>query len=289
MTLISALLGIAADRLLPHLHEYRRYEPFLAYVDWVRERFVGPAWDHLGGVLLLLLPLWGSIALLQNWSGDWLFGLIGLLFHVAVLVYCLGPRDLAGDVDSYREACAAGDASLQKRAAALLLHSAEVPDDSAQCAQEVGTAVLVEANDRLFAVLFWFALLGPLGAVVYRSAAVLYQQRRERGEFGDSVAWLNAILIWLPARLLALGYALSGHFDAAVEGWRHAHQSRPQGSEGSLQVLAMTGSGALGGDGGALSQERSVRRVTVAMRLVWRTLGIWLVVIALLTLAGWAG
>jgi membrane protein required for beta-lactamase induction len=285
MTLISALLGIAADRLLPHLHAYRHYQPFLAYVDWVRERLVGPAWDHLGGLLLLLLPWWVAVALLQNWSSEWLFGLVGLLFHVAVLLYCLGPRDLAGDAESYREACAAGDSGLQKTAAAWLLGDAEVPEDSTQCAQAVGSAVLVEASDRLFAVLFWFALLGPVGAVMYRSVALLDQRRRERGEFGDSVSWLNALLIWLPTRLAALGYALSGDFDTAVEGWRSAHQGRPQGSEGSLQVLEMTGAGALGG---ASAGQDAVRRVGAAMRLVWRTLGMWLVLIALLTLAGWA-
>jgi len=287
MTLISALLGIAADRLLPHLHEYRRYAPFLTYVDWVRERFSGPAWDHIGGLLLMLLPLWASVALLQHWSSDWLLGLAGLLFYVAVLVYCLGPRDLAADVDTYCEAHESGDAGLRKRAAALLLHRDAVADDSAQCSRQVGTAVVVEANDRLFAVLFWFALLGPLGAVLYRSVAVLYQQRREPGEFGDSIAWLNAVLVWLPARLVALGYALSGHFDAAVEGWRNAHLSQPQGSEGSLHLLALTGAGALGSDGEAAGQD-NVQRVRAAMRLVWRTLWIWLVVIALLTLAGWA-
>ena len=41
MTLISVLLGIAADRLLTHLHEYRHYEHFLGYVDWMRERING--------------------------------------------------------------------------------------------------------------------------------------------------------------------------------------------------------------------------------------------------------
>jgi len=287
MTLISALLGIAADRLLPHLHEYRRYEPFLAYVDWVRERLSGPAWDHIGGLLLLLLPLWASVVLVQNWTSDWLFGLIGLLFYVAVLVYCLGPRDLGADVDTYCQARESGDTALHQRAAAFLLHGDAVPDDPAQCAQQVSTAVLVEANDRLFAVLFWFALLGPLGAVLYRSVAVLYQQRREPGEFGDSIAWLNSALVWLPARLAAFGYALSGHFDAAVEGWRNAHHSQPQGSEGTLEVLAVTGAGALGSDSGTAGQD-GVQRVRAAMRLVWRTLAIWLVVIALLTLAGWA-
>ena len=32
-------------------------------------------------------------------------------------------------------------------------------------------------------------------------------RRCEEGEFGDSTAWLYSVLLWLPARLVALGYA----------------------------------------------------------------------------------
>jgi membrane protein required for beta-lactamase induction len=219
-----------------------------------------------------------------------LFGLIGLLFYIVTFVYCIGPRDLALDVDTYCEVCESSDAGLRARAANRLLNSDEVPGDSAECTREVARAVLVEASDRLFSVLFWFVLLGPLGAVLYRSAAVVYQQRREEGEFGDSVAWLHAVLVWLPARLTALGYALSGHFDAALEGWRETNRQSPQGSEGSQQVLVATGTGALGlGEAGTDPEQEIQAPVRAAMRLVWRTLTIWLVIIAVLTLAGWAG
>jgi membrane protein required for beta-lactamase induction len=289
MTLISALLGIAADRLLTHLHEYRHYNHFLGYFDWMRARLAGPAWDHVGGLLIVLVPVWLAVGLLQNWIGDWLFGLVALLFYVVTFIYCIGPRDLAVDVDTYCEVCESSDGDLRCRAAARLLRNEDLPDDPAERARAVASAVLVEANDRLFAVLFWFVLLGPLGAVLYRSAAVLFQQRREPGEFGDSIAWLHAVLVWLPARLVALGYALSGHFDAAIEGWREVHRGSPQGSEGSEQVLAVTGSGALGLDEAGDFEQGGQLPVRAAMRLVWRTLTIWLVVIAVLTLAGWAG
>lgn len=289
MTLISALLGIAADRLLTHLHEYRHYDHFLRYVDWVRARFNGPAWDHIGGLLIILLPVWLVVGLLQNGISEWLFGLVGLLFYIATFVYCLGPRDLAVDVDTWCEVCDSSDAELRKRASGRLLNEDEIPESKVESAQKVTSAVLTEANDRLFAVLFWFVLLGPLGAVLYRSASVLYQQRREEGEFGDSVAWLHSVLVWFPARLVALGYALSGHFDAAIEGWRRAHQEHPQGSEGSERVLAITGAGALGLDDEGPDEDGIQSPVRSAMRLVWRTLTIWLVVISVLTLAGWAG
>jgi membrane protein required for beta-lactamase induction len=288
MTLISALLGIAADRLLTHLDEYRQYDRFLQYVDWMRGGFSGSVWDNVGGLIVVLLPLWLTIGALQVWISDWLFGLVGLLFYVTVFVYCLGPRDLAADVETYCEVCDSSDAALRQRAAGRLLRGDQPPVGTADCARRVSRAVLVEAGDRLFAVLFWFALLGPLGAVMYRSAAVLYFQRQEEGTFDDSIAWLYGVLLWLPARLLALAFALSGHFDSALGGWRQAHQDNPQGAEGSERVLAVTGSAALGLDDAAFESD-SASPVRAAMRLVWRTLIVWLVVLSLLVLAGWAG
>ena len=284
MTLISAILGIIADRLLTHLHEYRHYRQFLAWVDAVRSRVSGDGWDGVFGLLLVLLPVWGATALLQGWLHDLLFGLVGLLFYIAVFVYCLGPRDLAIDVNTYCEVADSTDPGLRLRAAGRLIGEEPLADGEAGDRQ-VARAVLLEANDRLFGVLFWFVVLGPVGAVMYRSVAVLYRERREANGYGEAVDLLYGILVWIPARLLALGYALAGHFDSAIEGWRAAHRDMPRGSEGSFEVLAATGEGALG----LADEDGDASAVRAAMRLVWRTLTIWLVVLSLLTLAGWSG
>ncbi len=287
MTLISAILGIIADRLLTHLHEYRHYKQFLAWADMLRARLGGDPWNNIFGVMLVLLPLWLLIGLLQVWLHQFLFGLFGLLFYIAVFVYCLGPRDLAIDVNTYCEVADSTDDELRVRAAGRLLGEEALEDDAGE--RQVTRAVLTEANDRLFAVLFWFVVLGPVGAVMYRSAAVLYRERREPGDYGDAIDWVYSVMVWIPARLLALGYALSGHFDAAIEGWRAAHREMPRGCEGSIDVLAATGEGALGVSDGEAVIEGVASPVRAAMRLVWRTLIIWMVALSLLTLAGWSG
>jgi AmpE protein len=285
MTLISVLLSIAADRLLTHLHEYRHYDYFIHYVEWMRTRISAPAWDHILGLLIVLLPLWLAVGWLQYGISDWLFGLVGLLFYISVLLYCLGPRDLAVDVDNWCEVCDSSDSDLRKRAAGRLLGYVELLQNESECGRQIAGAILVEANDRLFAVLFWFVLLGPLGAVLYRSVAVLYQHRQEYGDFGDSITRLYSLLVWLPAHLVALGYALSGHFEAAIESWRRVQQEHFRGVEGVERLLDVTGSASLG----AADDERGARSpARAAMRLVWRTMTIWLVIISLLTLAGWA-
>lgn len=288
MTLISVLIGIALDRLLTQLQEYRKYRSFLHYADWMRNRFNGPTLDHFGGVMLVLLPVWGLIWLLQVWTDEWLFGLVRLVFSTAVFVYCLGPRDLALDVDTWCEVCDSLHPALRLRAASQLLGASdELPENVEDNAREVTSGVLVQANERLFGVLFWFVLFGPLGAVIWRSSSLLHRYYRYDGEFGLATGWLFGLLTWLPARLLALGYALSGHFDAAVDGWKEARRRHPVGSEGSAMILAETGMGALGLPEDTFS---GVGRepVQAAMRLVWRSLVIWIVVIALMTLVGWA-
>ncbi len=287
MTLISAILGIIADRLLTHLHEYRHYRQFLAWADAVHSRLSSDTWNGSFGVMLVLLPVWTVAGLLQVWLHDVLFGLIGLLCYISTLVYCLGPRDLAIDVNTYCEVADSTDDDLRTRAAARLLGDEVQVDDDVE--RQVARAVLTEANDRLFGVLFWFVVLGPVGAVMYRSVVVLFRERREPGRYGDAIEWAYSVLIWIPARLLALGYALSGHFDAAIEGWRAAHREIPRGSEGSYEVLASTGEGALGLSGGETVIESVASPVRAAMRLVWRTLTIWIVALSLLTLVGWSG
>ena len=122
--------------------------------------------------------------------------------------------------------------------------------------------------------------LGPI-LVLWIGALVLYILDRFREPQDRGVAEVVVLC-------LALGFALSGHFDSALEGWRQAHQDNPQGVEGSERVLTLTGAGALGLSDADFETD-SVTPVRAAMRLVWRTLIVWLVVLSLLVLAGWAG
>ena len=289
MTLISALLGIVIDRFVGHLHVYRHYNHFLAYTDWLRNQLPAALTSGFVGLLLVLLPVLLLVSFLQGWLSSWVLGgLFNLLFSVAVLVYCLGPRDMAADVDTYCEVCTADDHQLRQHAASRLTDNDQAPESVRECISRVTRAVLVRANDRLFAVLFWFVLLGPVGAVLYRASSVLFKQRLSDDEFGEWLQRLFAALVWVPARLTALGYALSGHFDAALDGWRAAHLAHPQGVGGSEQVIAETGLGALDLRGEQAEIDDYQKPVRAAMQLVWRNLTIWLVAVSVMTLAGWS-
>lgn len=289
MMLIAILASLVLERLLEHVQDLRRYERYQDYVKWMRRRLRGALWEGRLGVLALLAPVLAITAVLQSALDDVLFGLPGLLFAIAVLVFCLGPRDLGHELGQYREAYSSGNEEGALRLAGNLLGE-EPPAELDAQARTVTAAVLIQANVRIFGVLFWFALLGPLGAVLYRATTEL---RRHTLADNDEFAWgarqLGAILDWLPARLTAFGYALSGHFEGAVLRWREAAAAAEHWLVSSEPVLAAAGFGALNLDEEARDSGTWDHVLQSAMSLVWRTLVLWVFVIALLTLAGWAG
>lgn len=283
MKLIIVLAGILIDRVVPHLHEYRDYDHFLRYADWVRERVPASLASGAPGVALVMLPPLAVVAYLSHLLTDGFAGLIGFLFSLVVFLYCLGPRDLASDVDTFCNVCDSTDEGLRVRAAALLTGEEKPGVDSETLLRDATRAILLGGHDRLFAVLFWFLLLGPVGALLYRGLTLLASRGVFDTDFRYWAGRVRAALVWIPARLTALGYALAGHFDSAFDGW----QDVAAGAGSSESLLVETGLGALD------VRERSdvwrdADAPRAAMRLVWRNLTLWLVVIAVLTLAGWA-
>jgi adenosylcobinamide-phosphate synthase len=120
-------------------------------------------------------------------------------------------------------------------------------------------------------------------------------------------AW--RLIDWLPARMSAISFAVVGSFEEAIDGWRNYSPRFPGDNDGI--ILAAT-SGAvnirLGAEIGAedvVKQERpeavtaglesvnlsspgqtpDLAHLAVIVGLVWRTVVMWMVLLALLTLA----
>jgi len=141
--------------------------------------------------------------------------------------------------------------------------------------------------------------LGPLGSWAYRVTdlvrrrAVFREAREDEGSgtsVRDAAVMLHGWLAWIPARLTAIGYAVAGHFEAALAAWRRPGDKQGSTpSESSENLLARVGVGALAleDDVDADLTERGVRGATAANRLVFRLLLIWAVIIAAMTLYGW--
>lgn len=288
MNLFALLLGLAIERLLTHLFHLREFR----WLDPVLDRACEKLQDRGGpvvmlGVVLLALLLAAPVALVSLALGDALFYLPAFVFAVGVLLFSLGPRDLKEEVDEYCTAADAGDAESTRRVAKELLE-VDPPEDAGERAKLVERAIFVQANNRIFGVAFWFIVLGPLGAWLFRVLDLL--RRRVAYRHADSpsldrgVRKVHAIVAWIPARLLAGGYALAGSFEDAIADWRGYYQNcAPRMFDVNNDVLSCAGMGAAGraAESVAVTPSAGAR---AAMSLVARTLWLWCAVIAVLTL-----
>lgn len=300
MNLIALLIGLGIERLATQLFHLRRLRWLDRLIDaGFREAARLSGWPAILPVLLLaalfVLPVFAVTLAMSNV----LFGGPYLLLAIVVLFFSLGPKDIGEDVSEYCEALEQDDGERVQQTAKAIIEG-DVPADSLERMHCVESAVCVQANNRLFAVIFWFVLLGPLGAWTYRVTdlirrrAVFNATRDEAGDehlarLKDASVTLHGWLAWIPARLTAIGYAIAGHFDAALAAWREVPEPPPETtSTASENLLARVGVGALALDDKADESltARGVRGATAANGLVFRLLIIWAVVIAAMTLYG---
>ncbi len=302
MKLIALLIGLLIERLATHLFHLRE----LRWLDRVIDSGCALS-ERLGGApailpvvllaILLMLPVLAVVVLL----GDTLFGFPYLLLAIVVLFFSLGPKDIGEEVDDYCSAVEADDEERVRQTAKALLER-DVPEDPWERIENVEQAVFVQANNRLFAVVFWFVVFGPAGAWAYRVTDLLRRRAvfnavRVADDGGQAAriaaasSQLHSWLAWFPARITALGYALAGSFDGGLSAWRGAAQSSQLTSgERSEQLLGRVGVAAL-----ALSPiedehqaSRAIRGAGAANRLVLRVLFLWAVLISGMTLYGWS-
>ena len=117
----------------------------------------------------------------------------------------------------------------------------------------------MQANNRLFAVIFWFMSArapGPLGVGLPRDgpdspARGVHAPRVRKSDVSaarirDAAVTLHGWLAWIPARLTAVGYATAGNFDDAIAALRApTEQATRQLSEHNEHLLARVGVAAL--------------------------------------------
>lgn len=300
MTLIALLIGLIIERVATQLFHMRRLRWLDRIIDYgfgVARRFSN--WPALIPITLLAAMLALPVFVIRFSLGDTLLGFPYLILAVFVLFFSLGPKDIGEDVDEYCAALEADDEELVQQTAKAIVEG-DVPSDPLERIHVVEQAVCVQANNRLFAVVFWFVVLGPLGAWAYRVTdlirrrAVFNATRDEQDadthtQIRDAAVMLHGWLAWIPARLTAIGYAIAGHFDAALMAWRTSSAGSGVTSH-SEELLARVGIAALalGEEDGEGLTERGVRGATAANRLVFRLLLIWFVVIAAMTLYGFS-
>jgi adenosylcobinamide-phosphate synthase len=263
------------------------------------------------GPALISLLIYALLLYFVGWP-------LAVLWSVAVLYVTLGFRQFSFHFTQIRDALADNDEALARQLLAewQQIDASELP--RSEIVRHVIEHSVLSAHRHVFGVLAWFSILaalglGPTGAVIYRLSefVVRYWQHKSKTHLEPVSEALQVIatdawrfIDWLPARLTAISFAVVGSFEETIDGWRNYTPRFPGDNDGIL--LAAT-SGAVNirlGEAMAsaapadASQEASQKasestsgqtpelaHLAVIVGLVWRTVVMWMVLLALLTLA----
>ncbi|MBT9474234.1 CobD/CbiB family protein [Polaromonas sp.] len=276
------------------------------------------------------------VTLLVHWLLLRVSVLLAFAWSVAILYVTLGFRQFSHYFTDIRDALDDGDEATARELLAQWrnVDASELP--RSEIVRHVIEYSVLAAHRHVFGVLGWFSVLaalglGPAGAVLYRMSEFVARYWVHKSKFpGEGAspalqgvatrAW--GMIDFVPARATALGFAVVGSFEDAIDSWRHYTQrfaaNAPAASENRNDgvILAAT-SGAvnvrLGGEalkaavpadvalqgfpaGEPEADDRAstestpgrapeVSHLRSIVGLVWRSVVLWMALLALLTLA----
>lgn len=191
--------------------------------------------------LLVLLPTLIVTILLTQFSPVW-----QLLIGTGILYTVIGGRSLQEHAARVSEDLQSGNLADARVHVSWLVSRDTRQLDETGISKACIESVLENGNDALFAPIFWFCILGPAGAVLYRLANTLdamwgYRTTRYLN-FGRAAARLDDALNYLPARLTALSYALAGQ---TVQAWQCWQTQAPEWDSPNAGPVMAAGAGAL--------------------------------------------
>ncbi|MCE3264537.1 MAG: cobalamin biosynthesis protein [Pseudoduganella sp.] len=303
----ALLAGVLLDALLGEVPRFHPLVGFGRLAGAIEKRLnrassAAPARIASGmtGWALAVLPLAALAA--------WICALpstpaVQVAMHAVLLYFCLGLRSLREHMLPIWRALQAGDLPLARALTARIVSRDTQQAGESDLAKAATESMLENGNDAVFGTLFWFAIAGGPGALLFRLANTLdamWGYRTERFNlFGRSAARIDDALNYLPARLTAISYALlapgASSTRRALACWR---RQAPAWSSPNAGPVMSSGAGALGLQlGGAASYGGEIEQrpplgegataaahdIPRAWRLVRNTASLW--VVAMLAIA----
>jgi adenosylcobinamide-phosphate synthase len=287
--------------------------------DAGQEKLAWMTWALAVGVpsVLSLIIHWSLLA--------WLGWPAAMLWSVGVLYLALGFRQFSHYFTDIRDALEEGDEQQAREALAHWKQVAVGTLPRQELLRHVIEFSVLSAHRHVFGVMACFSIFaalgfGPAGAVVYRMsewvARIWAHVPHTNNKFVSLAlqacakkAWY--LMDWFPARMTAVAFGVVGNFEDAIDCWRNYAQRFSDDNDGV--VIAAT-SGALNVQLGGVAlpssasdtsdsvlQEKAFSdgqdsestpgripersHLASVVGLVWRSVVLWMVLLALLTLA----
>lgn len=310
MSFFAILLALMLDQARPLGRNNPVHEGMRSWARWTRQALDAGQSHH--GWLAWWLAVAGPAltAAVVYWVLWAIHGLLAFAWLTLTLYLTLGFRQFSHHFTAIRVALESGDEA-GARAALARWRGGDVADlPREELLRHVIEHSVVAAHRHVFGVLVCFVVLaafglGPAGAVLYRMAEHLSRRwQRTPSVAGDSDASRQAALTgwhwvdFLPVRVTALAFAVVGNFEEAIANWRQERQASPgndavllAATAGAINVrLAGQTAGAGWADGSDWASNGSSRIPQLAhlasmVGLVWRSVVLWLLLLALGVLA----
>ncbi|URI11388.1 CobD/CbiB family protein [Aquincola tertiaricarbonis] len=329
MSFFAVLFALLIEQLKPLPRDNWVHDSLISWVGWSGRNFDAGKSHHawvVWGVTVIAPALlaWGLFAAIAHYSL-----LLALAFNVGVLYLTLGFRQFSHFFTDIRDALDRGDENEARRLLAEWRHldASELP--RTELMRHVIEHSLLAAHRHVLGVFFCFIVLsafgmGPAGAVLYRMAEFAsrywaYRQRALQAPSNDRLREISqrmfSLIDHVPARLTAFGFAVVGNFEEAINVWRRDAGLWLHANEG---IILSAAAGALsvqlgGGAAPGITPDRSktfesgvdpdaMRAAGVTpglppqlghlqslVGLVWRSVVLWMLLVALLSLANVLG
>lgn len=329
MSFFAVLLALAIEQLRPLPRRNGIHEALVGWTRWIGRNFDAGRDHHawIVWVISVVLPALLVFAVHVVLARASLF--LALAWAVAVLYLTLGFRQFSHYFTDIRDALERGDEQQARQLLAEWRHLDASDLPRGELLRHVIEHSLLAAHRHVFGVFFWFVLLwalglGPAGAVLYRLAEFssrywAFRSRTVGVPINERLMQLSQTLFTLidhlPARLTAFGFAVVGDFESAVDCWRRDAGLWRNANDGILLAAAAGAVGvSLGGSAppplnldrtkelaaGAHADEAEavgstpgappeLGHLRSVVGLVWRAVVLWLLLLALLTLANLVG
>ena len=329
MNFFAVLFALMLEQLKPLSRENMIHDSVIAWVRWTGRNFDAGDKKHaiVVWVITVLGPTAVCAliyALLRHFSV-----VLALMFDVLVLYLTLGFRQFSHYYTDIRDALERGDEMQARQLLAQWRHldASELP--RTELMRHVMEHSLLAAHRHVFGVFFWFVLLstltlGPAGAVLYRLAEFAnrywaYKNRATDAPTNERLMRISqrlySVIDHVPARMTASGFAVVGDFEEAINCWRYYAKLWRHANEGVILAAAAGAIGVqLGGhaapgvtpdrsktfdvgaapdeagaEGSTSGQEPQLGHLQSLVGLVWRSVVLWMLLLALMTLANLVG
>ena len=324
MSFISLLFALLLEQARPLGKGNLIHAAIRTWVRWSSRSFdagkiyqAGLAWSFAAlGPSLASLGIYWTLIVFVGWP-------VAMVWTVLVLYSTLGFRQFSFHFTEIRDALADADEDRARALLAQWqqIDASELP--RTEIVRHVIEHSVLEAHRHVFGVLAWFSVLaalglGPSGAVLYRLSEFVARYWQHKSvqhhqpvspalQTTSLKAWV--VIDWLPARITAISFAVVGSFEEAIDAWRNYSVGSQVDNDG-IVLAATSGAvnirlGSFAGlvpssdDAGPGNGYGVVERagnpdkrqipepahLAVIVGLVWRSVVMWMVLLALLTLA----